>query len=131
MNRERISKAYEKIAEGYAELALAFAESTSGEAGAGASAPSAPAPVQDLQPLPDAAGAHPPAPAATRLPARKPQESAFTKCPAHDRPWTEGKFGPYCTSSSEDPEWSNDKGYCRITPRSAGAWQRQHQRVPA
>ena len=29
------------------------------------------------------------------LPPRKPQESAFTECPAHRKQFTEGKFGPY------------------------------------
>jgi hypothetical protein len=117
MNRDRIAKAYDKIAEGYAELALAFAEDTpSREAATAAGAPP-PAPVADLQPL---------AEAPKRLPPRPAQDSAFTKCPAHDKPFTEGKFGPYCTSTSEDPEWSNDRGYCRVTPRSAVAWLKQH-----
>ena len=70
-------------------------------------------------------GAPPPAPAA-RLPQRPAQESAFTECPAHRQPFKEGKFGLYCTGQSDDPDWSNDKGYCRVTPRSAGAWLRQH-----
>lgn len=133
MNRERAINAYNKIAEGYAELALALADESPGTgspatqvspaAGAGDVPP---APVPALQPLP--AAASPSAPAARP---RQNNESAFTKCPAHDKPWTEGKFGQYCTSSSEDPEWSNEKGYCRVTPRSAAAWLRQHPQVPA
>jgi hypothetical protein len=78
------------------------------------------APVPESAPAARAAGATPPAPAA------RPNDSAFTKCPAHDREWKDGNFGKYCTAASDDPEWSNDKGYCRITPRSAGAWLRQH-----
>lgn len=83
----------------------------------------------------EGASAYPPprssAPAAA-LPPRKPQESAFTECPAHRQPFKDGKFGPYCSGQSDDPDWSNDKGYCRVTPRSAAAWLRQHpQGAPA
>lgn len=86
-----------------------------------------PSPFEDDLPAMDAPRVATPAPAPpARLPARAPAESAFTKCPAHDREWVDGKFGPYCTAQSEDPNWSNDKGYCRVTPRSAGAWLKQH-----
>lgn len=118
MNPKIIADALNKISEGIAELAIAIESpshwTASAEAGA---APLASAPVAQLQPLEEAP---------KRLPPRSAQDAAFTKCPAHDKPFTEGKFGPYCTSTSEDPEWSNDRGYCRVTPRSAGAWLKQH-----
>ena len=67
-----------------------------------------------------------PAPAA-RLPQRPPQESAFTECPAHRQPFVEGKFGLYCTGKGEpDGNWINERGYCKVTPKSAGAWLKQH-----
>jgi hypothetical protein len=72
------------------------------------------------------AGDVPSAPAA-RLPQRKPQESAFTECPAHRQPFQDGRYGPYCSAKGEpDGNWFNDKGYCRVTPKSAGAWLKQH-----
>ena len=61
----------------------------------------------------------------TRTAAQVKKESAFTECPAHRKPFSKGKFGDYCQSTSEDPNWSNPKGYCTVTPRSAGAWLRQ------
>ena len=73
-----------------------------------------------------AAAAGSPPPAAAPLPPKRQPESAFTECPAHRQPFKDGKFGPYCTGQSDDPNWSNDKGYCRVTPRSAGAWLKQH-----
>jgi hypothetical protein len=73
-----------------------------------------------------AVGDVPPTPAA-RLPQRKPQESAFTECPAHRQPFQDGRYGPYCSAKGEpDGNWFNDKGYCRVTPKSAGAWLKQH-----
>lgn len=74
------------------------------------------------------------APAAPLPPKRQaPDASAFTKCPAHGTEWQDGRFGPYCTGKGEpDGNWYNDKGYCRITPKSAGAWLKQHpQGAPA
>ena len=58
------------------------------------------------------------------LPA-KPSGSAAV-CPSHNIEYRKGRYGPYCPSMAEDPKWSNDKGYCRITPKSAAAWLRQH-----
>jgi hypothetical protein len=69
----------------------------------------------------------PPAPASAPLPKRPPQESAFTECPAHKQAFVEGKFGLYCTGKGEpDGNWINERGYCKVTPKSAGAWLKQH-----
>lgn len=46
-------------------------------------------------------------------------------CPAHNIPYRKGRYGPYCPSTSDDPDFSNSKGYCSITPRSASAWMRK------
>lgn len=51
--------------------------------------------------------------------------SSVAVCPAHGKPYVEGQYGPYCTSLSDDPEWSNRRGYCRITPKNASAYTRQ------
>lgn len=38
--------------------------------------------------------------------------SDASRCPKHDRPWTAGKYGPYCTA--KDP--STERGFCVIKP---------------
>lgn len=45
-------------------------------------------------------------------------------CPKHRKPYKDGKYGPYCTSTSDDPAWSNKRGYCSITPKSAATYLR-------
>ena len=97
--------------------------------------PAAPPAVQDrgALPRPAAAEAGTPLPASAPLPPKRtaPDTSAFTKCPAHGKDWVDGKFGPYCTGKEpegapHDGGWYNDRGYCRVTPKSAGAWLKQH-----
>lgn len=34
------------------------------------------------------------------------------RCPKHDRPWTMGKYGPYCTAKDA----STERGFCVIKP---------------
>jgi hypothetical protein len=103
MSRDTVADALDRAAEALAQAAHELRGTTQPEAG-------------DV----------PPAPAA-RLPQRKPQESAFTECPAHRQPFQEGRYGPYCSAKGEpDGNWFNDKGYCRVTPKSAGAWLKQH-----
>jgi len=79
----------------------------------------------------DAGAEEPPSPSPRPAPR---QESAFTRCPAHHKEWTEGKYGPYCTGQEpegvpHDSDWYNDRGYCRVTPKSAGAWLKKHPRA--
>ena len=57
--------------------------------------------------------------------AARPQGHAAV-CPAHNIEYRKGRYGPYCPSTSDDPKWSNEKGYCTVTPKSAAAWLRQH-----
>lgn len=116
MSRERLANAFDTAAEALAALAHEL-RGTEPEA-ARASVPASPAV--------SAAGAAPPAPAAHL------DESAFTMCPAHNVAWMKGKFGPFCPAQSDDfPDWANDKGYCRITPRNAGAWMVKHPKGAA
>jgi len=100
MNPARAAAAYEKIAEGFAELALAVGE-----------------PATQVAPLPPFEEPD--------LPFDEPRGSEAV-CPAHNIRYLEGKFGPYCPSLSDDPEWSNRKGYCSITPKNAAVWLRKH-----
>jgi hypothetical protein len=119
MSRERLATAYDNLAEAYAQVALELR---------GADTPQAAPPSGHA----DTAGAGAPAPAP--LPPRRtaPDDSAFTECPAHHQTFKEGRFGPYCSGQGEpDGNWFNDKGYCRVTPKSAGAWLKQHPRVTA
>lgn len=58
-------------------------------------------------------------------PKAKPSGSASV-CPAHNIEYRKGRYGFYCPSTSDDPKWSNEKGYCTVTPKSAAAWLRQH-----
>jgi len=51
-------------------------------------------------------------------------EGSEAVCPKHRRPYKEGKFGPFCTSTSDDPAWTNARGYCRITPKNAAQYLR-------
>jgi len=46
-------------------------------------------------------------------------------CPAHRVAYRDGTYGSYCPSLSDDPEWSNRKGYCNITPKNAAVWLRK------
>lgn len=118
MSRERLAAAFDKAAEAMVELALEIRASEPEAARAS---------------VPEAGGSVPPQ--RPSAPAARTDESAFTHCPAHpDRNWSDGRFGKYC--SGQEPEgqphdgnWYNDKGYCRVTPRSAGAWLKQHPKA--
>lgn len=46
-------------------------------------------------------------------------------CPKHGKAFVPSKnpdWPSYCPSSSDDPAWSNAKGYCRINSKNAGEW---------
>ena len=116
MSRERLAQAFDKAAEAMVELALELRTNDSAPVRADAPAAGAPPPA--------------PAPAAPLPPKRQIDESAFTECPAHHKAWIDGRYGKYCPAQSDEPNWSNDKGYCRVTPRSAGAWIKQHPQGP-
>jgi hypothetical protein len=106
MTRDTVADALDRAAEALAQAAHELRGTTQPEAG---DVPPAPAP-------------------AARLPRReRSTESAFTECPAHRQPFQDGRYGPYCSAKGEpDGNWFNDKGYCRVTPKSAGAWLKQH-----
>jgi hypothetical protein len=71
-----------------------------------------------------AGSAHPaPADDYEELPESRPQpEGSLVMCPKHRKPFVEGRYGPYCTSPSDDPAWANSKGYCTITPKNVAKW---------
>lgn len=53
------------------------------------------------------------------------QHGSAAVCPAHNIPYRDGRYGPYCPSTSDIPRWFNEKGYCTVTPKSAAAYLRQ------
>lgn len=111
----KLAEAYDSAAEALAALAIAIrAEGAQNGTGEPVGAPS----FEDL-PFDERD-----APAAAPLASPAPHGSAAV-CPSHAIPYRSGKFGSYCPSTSDDPKWSNDKGYCQITPKSAAAWLRQ------
>lgn len=59
-----------------------------------------------------------------RASAPAPLSVSIDQCPAHHREWKAGKYGPFCTAQSDDPAWSNDRGYCTINPKNAPDWLR-------
>ena len=130
MSRERLALAYDNLAQAYAAVAaeLRAPDPSVARADVPSGVPAAPAAGAVEVPT-SAAPLHDLGPVSTRTP--PPTESAYMKCPAHDREWLKGRYGDYCPSPSDDPDWSNDKGYCKVTPRSAAAWVRKHPRGAA
>jgi hypothetical protein len=142
MSRERLAAAYDALAEASAQVAHELranepdaARASVPEAGGANAAPPPRSPAPAARPRDDYAVTGPAGSPmlneewerTERLPQRKPQESAFTECPAHKQPFQPGRYGPYCSAKGEpDGNWFNDKGYCRVTPKSAGAWLKQH-----
>lgn len=45
-------------------------------------------------------------------------------CPAHHKPYIEGRFGPYCPGKGIDPAWTNKRGYCTVNPKNVATYLR-------
>ena len=107
MSRERLANAYEELAALHARVAEQYAQVAHELMGT------------NDQPGP-AASVSPPARAAA------PVQSVVDQgeCPAHHREWKMGNYGPYCTAKSDDPAWSNSRGYCKLTPDNAPQYLR-------
>jgi len=43
-------------------------------------------------------------------------------------PYTDGRYGPYCTRQTDDPAWAkvkpDGKMFCKITPKNAAEYLR-------
>ena len=125
MNRQRVVRAYEIISEGYAELAAAYAND---QPAAGAEVPRpSPAPAATPEDIVRMTGGtvEPVAPI-ERVNDRAQSVTTWDHCPKHQKPFTDGNFGPYCASTSDEPQWANQKGYCKIKPSNAAAYARAH-----
>ena len=133
MNPKKLAEAYRTLSLGYAELADAYLDDTP----IIREEPHQPviieAPSFDELP-PDeflSHGAADPNPYVPAEPKAAAGEGALAVCPKHRTPYKDGKYGLFCTQISDDPAWSNDKGYCRITPKNAAAYLRERSGVPA
>ena len=51
-------------------------------------------------------------------------EGSLVSCPKHHVLYRDGKYGKYCPSTSDEPAWSNAKGFCKITPKNAAEYLR-------
>lgn len=85
--------------------------------------------LRGTSPGPEGASAAPPprssAPAA-------PTGQKYTRCPSHGKDFIPSKnpeWAAYCPSQSDDPAWTNKKGYCKITDRNAAEWVAIHGHV--
>lgn len=113
MNREKAAAALNTASLALAELAEALIEQpevSERDKGVASDRPATTPPPADIEAVVDEV-----------LPL---EEGSLAQCPKHRKPYVEGNFGPYCTSPSDDPAFSNAKGYCRITPKNAAAWLR-------
>lgn len=56
-------------------------------------------------------------------------QGSLAQCPKHRTNYLPSKFKEgefYCPSDSDEAGWTNRKGKCQITPKSAPIWLRQH-----
>ncbi len=129
MNPKKLAEAYRTLSMGYAELADAYLDDTPAPFFSGVPAPSFDElPPEEYDEINGPGGSivgRPPEPKATA------GEGFAAVCPKHRTPYKDGKYGPFCTAKSDDSEWSNDRGYCRITPKNAAAYLRERSGVPA
>jgi hypothetical protein len=51
-------------------------------------------------------------------------EGSEAICPAHHKPFVDGKFGPYCPGKGIDPAWTNKRGYCTVNPKNVATYLR-------
>lgn len=123
MSNAATKAALNKIAEGIYELADAmFAETATGAT----TTAQEPSPFVDL---PDEVFAGPGGPAAQppRTVDSDLAAGALAICPKHRIPYTDGTYGLYCKSATDDPAWGKQKGdrlWCRITPKNAAEYLR-------
>jgi hypothetical protein len=128
VNTERIARGWDLIAEGAAEIALAYRAIDSVGVGGGVPPRSAPAPAatldDDLPPLLDDYGAPVDAPQA----AEKPQNAALGVCPDHRTAWTVKAGGISKNGKPYSAFWKcgekTDGEYCKQKPTPG--WAKAH-----
>ena len=138
MSRERLAAAYDSLAEAYAQVAHELRGLDSPSRGDASPRPRAAAPglseEQFAGVVQRTGGSTPDPELQRRIDSAKGKANArdqYPECTAHREPWSDGNYGPYCRSKSDEPKWSNDKGYCTVKPSSAAAWIKQHPAAAA
>lgn len=100
----------------HARLAAVYAELADihGELAGHPAPPAAPDAAPALQPLPRPQVFSPPASNPTP-PAFDPDSvNIATHCPKHGGEYRQGNYGVYCPRQSDDPAFSDRKGYCNL-----------------
>jgi hypothetical protein len=118
MTMTDLATAYAALGKAYLDLADALTSAPDAPGAATAATWADGTPIEEPEEWPDQE-------AAQSYVEPKPAGSTAV-CPAHNIEYRKGRYGPYCPSTSNDPKWSNEKGYCTVTPKSAAAWLRQH-----
>lgn len=141
MNTEKLAAALENLGDSLIELARALKQPSPGGLKAADGEAGGPSPASSLNvhetgpewltPIDESESAVGIFGTGTVATADLTPQGSLSQCPKHRIPYKEGKYGPYCPGQSDEPNWSNDKGYCKITPKSASAWLRQHAGAPA
>ena len=115
----RLAEAYDALAEAAAALALELRATASPDAPGATQAPS----FEDVPFSNDWPEEQPATVSTTEARAH----GSLTVCPAHGIAFLHGKNNTlFCPAKSDEPNWSNPRGYCTVTPKSAAAWLRQH-----
>ncbi len=129
-DKARLVKGLELIAEGVTQIALAIESPEVGER----VAPSAVHQPATIRPPAESDKGTTWTPAEKELVAEIERvtgapvvpEGHLLVCPKHHKPFTEGRYGPYCQSMTDEPAWANKKGFCNITPGNAAKWLEIH-----
>lgn len=132
-DKERMVRGLNLIAEGIAEVALAYEQpgSSEREGALAQSPPPATTPVpadtfSDGTPIeePFLEEVDPIAPVLAATGGVEVGEGSLVSCPKHHVLYRDGRYGKYCPSVSDDPAWSNPKGFCKISPKNAAEYLR-------
>jgi hypothetical protein len=127
MTREKEAAAIRRIAEGLYMYADALFESAPVRPESGAAGVDSPAAVPSAAPafeespfLPDEF----PQPSLADESVEFAEQGSEAMCPAHHKPFIDGKFGPYCPGKGIDPAWTNKRGYCTVNPKNVATYLR-------
>jgi hypothetical protein len=127
VNTAKIAEALNTIAVAFGELAEAINESgpvrpeteAAGAVSPPAMPPAAPA-FEDSPFLPDEF----PQPSLADESVEFADQGSEAVCPAHHKPFIDGKFGKYCPGKGIDPAWTNKRGYCTVNPGNVATYLR-------
>jgi len=139
VNPQKVEEALRTLALGLAELAEAIQQSGTDErehatvastpaiTGAPAQTPSsadtAPS-FEELAPEEVTMEAVLAATGGTEVTSRPAPEGGLTMCPKHRVLYMDKGKGKFCPRKSDDPAWSNARGFCRINPSNAAEYLR-------